>query len=183
MNPSLIKNMALGILIGGGLGFIWHKVAGCSTGACPLTATPLRAIAYGAFMGLLLTSMGCNRQKVSAPPPQESSMTTSTASAIHLTVGAFEKIKAQTKPVLIDFWAPWCGPCRMQGPILDQVAAQMGEKAIIAKVNVDEERELAMTYGIQAIPTLIILKEGKIVQRMQGVQQANTLVQALEAHQ
>lgn len=110
-------------------------------------------------------------------------MTTSTASAIHLTSGAFEKVKSQTKPVLIDFWAPWCGPCRMQGPILDQVAAQMGEKAIIAKVNVDEERELATTYGIQAIPTLIVLKEGKVVQRMQGVQQANTLVQALQNHQ
>jgi thioredoxin 1 len=99
---------------------------------------------------------------------------------IHLTTGAFEKIAGQTAPVLIDFWAPWCGPCRMQGPILDEVARSAGEKAIVAKVNVDEEPQLAAQFGVQSIPTLVILKGGRIQGRMVGVQQAHTLLNALQ---
>jgi thioredoxin len=99
---------------------------------------------------------------------------------IHLTSGAFSKVAEQPSPVLIDFWAPWCGPCRMQGPILDDVARTMGEKAIVAKVNVDEEPRLAAQFGVQSIPTLVILKGGSLQQRMVGLQPAQTLVQALQ---
>ena len=105
----------------------------------------------------------------------------SVSNVIHLTSGAFEKVKNQDKVVLIDFWAPWCGPCRIQGPILDLVSSRIGDKAIVAKVNVDEDPNLATPFGIQAIPTLIILKGGKIVQRFTGVQQADVLVKALES--
>jgi thioredoxin 1 len=101
-------------------------------------------------------------------------------SAIHLTTGAFPKVKALDRPVLIDFWASWCGPCRTQGPILDQVAAHMGDRAVVAKVNVDEEPELAAAFGVQSIPTLVVLKGDQIGPRMVGVQQATTLVRALE---
>ncbi len=99
---------------------------------------------------------------------------------IHLTTGAFEKVTSQGVPVLIDFWAPWCGPCRMQGPILDEVAKGAGSKAIIAKVNVDEEPSLAAKFGIQSIPTLLVLKEGQILQRMVGLQSAQLLASALQ---
>jgi len=105
------------------------------------------------------------------------------SNVIHLTSGAFEKVKSQEKPVIIDFWAPWCGPCRTQGPILDQVSDRVGDRAIVAKVNVDEEPALSAPFGVQAIPTLVILKGGKVVQRYVGVQQADTLVNAVDGLQ
>ncbi|HWQ08031.1 MAG TPA: thioredoxin [Holophaga sp.] len=103
------------------------------------------------------------------------------SSVIHLTTAAFEQVKSQDKPVLIDFWAPWCGPCRMQGPILDQVSERLGERALVAKVNVDEEPGLSAPFGVQAIPTLVVMKGGKVQQRFVGVQQVDTLVKAVEA--
>lgn len=99
---------------------------------------------------------------------------------IHLTAGAFDKVATQAAPVLIDFWAPWCGPCRMQGPILDEVAKAVGPKAIVAKVNVDEEPHLAAQFGVQSIPTLVVLKGGRIQHRMVGLQPVHTLLNALQ---
>ena len=85
--------------------------------------------------------------------------------------------------VLVDFWAPWCGPCKMQGPILEKVAAAVGDKAIISKVNVDEAPELAAKYGIRSIPTLILLKDGESKQQFVGLQQEAALVSAIDAEQ
>ncbi len=85
--------------------------------------------------------------------------------------------------VLVDFWAPWCGPCKMQGPILEKVAAEVGGKAVIAKVNVDENPELAAKYGIRSIPTLILLKDGENKQQFVGLQQLAGLVSAINAEQ
>jgi len=83
--------------------------------------------------------------------------------------------------VLVDFWAPWCGPCKMQTPILEKVAEEIGDKAIIAKVNVDESPELAAKYGIRSIPTLILLKDGENKQQFVGLQQQAALVAAINA--
>ncbi|VGO12927.1 Thioredoxin [Pontiella desulfatans] len=85
--------------------------------------------------------------------------------------------------VLVDFWAPWCGPCKMQTPILEKVAAEVGDKAVIAKVNVDENPELAAKYGIRSIPTLILLKDGENKQQFVGLQQQAGLVSAIGAEQ
>jgi thioredoxin 1 len=81
--------------------------------------------------------------------------------------------------VLVDFWAPWCGPCQMQGPILHDVADAVGDAATIAKVNVDRAPATATEFGIRSIPTLILLRDGEVVDRFVGVQQASTLLTAL----
>ena len=83
--------------------------------------------------------------------------------------------------VLVDFWAPWCGPCKMQGPILDKVADKVGDKAVIAKVNVDENAPLAAQFGVRSIPTLILFKDGQKVRDFIGVQQETALVEVLTA--
>ena len=80
---------------------------------------------------------------------------------------------------LIDFWAPWCGPCRMQWPILEEVAKSVDGQAKIAKVNVDEAGDVAGRFGVQAIPTLLLFKDGNEVLRFIGVQNHNTLIEAI----
>ena len=95
--------------------------------------------------------------------------------AISLNNDTFEK-QISNGVTLVDFWAEWCGPCRMQLPILEEVSEEIGERATVGKINVDHELELAQRFGVQSIPTLILFKDGEIVDKMVGVQAKETLV-------
>ena len=86
-----------------------------------------------------------------------------------------EVLKAE-KTVLIDFWAEWCGPCRMLSPVVDQVAEEMGDQIIVGKVNVDEQPALAQKFNIMSIPTLLVFKDGSVVQTSVGVRPKQEIV-------
>ena len=88
---------------------------------------------------------------------------------VHVTDAAFEKVILQsTIPAIVDFWAPWCGPCKMVAPVLDKLAKEYAGKLLVAKVNTDDNSEWAGRYGVQGIPTMLFIANGKVIHRQVG---------------
>ncbi len=90
------------------------------------------------------------------------------------------EVLASGKPVVIDFWATWCGPCRVLGPTVEEVAEEYADKAIVAKCNVDDCEDISMKYGIRNIPTLVFIKNGEVVDRTVGVVSKQDIVSRIE---
>lgn len=102
-------------------------------------------------------------------------------SVVELTKETFENEVLEAKePVLIDFWASWCGPCMMQSPIVDEIAEEMAGKVKVCKVNVDEQPSLALDYRVVSIPTLVFMKKGEFQERMIGLQDKQTITDYLD---
>jgi thioredoxin 1 len=101
---------------------------------------------------------------------------------LHVNDAAFEKVVLKSSlPVVVDFWAPWCGPCRMVAPTLDKIAKENAGKLIVAKVNTDENAEWAMKYGVQGIPTMLFIANGKVMHRQVGALPEPALRQVLDS--
>tara|TARA_Y100000815_G_scaffold9679_1_gene8841 strand:+ start:37 stop:357 length:321 start_codon:yes stop_codon:yes gene_type:complete len=101
---------------------------------------------------------------------------------IEVTDDTFESTIADNKLVLVDFWAPWCGPCRMVAPVLDEIAGEHGDKVTIAKVNTDENQAVASKHGIMSIPTMMLFKDGEKIDQMVGALPKPQIMAKLEPH-
>ncbi len=101
---------------------------------------------------------------------------------VHVTDQEFQaKVLESTTPVVVDFWAPWCGPCKMIAPVLEEIAREQGDKLMVAKINTDENPDWAMKYGVMGIPTLLFIKGGKEVGRHVGMAPAPALKSKIQA--
>ena len=102
--------------------------------------------------------------------------------ALEITDANFEEIVLNSdKPVLVDFWATWCGPCRMVGPVIDQVSEEYEGKAVVGKVDVDANQEFAAKYGVRNIPTVLLFHKGEIIERKVGVSPKEAYTSAIDA--
>ncbi|EGK03181.1 MAG: thioredoxin [Prevotella sp.] len=100
--------------------------------------------------------------------------------ALEITDAGFEDVLKSDKPLVIDFWAEWCGPCRMVGPIVEELAAEYADKVTIGKVDVDNNDDITSKYGIRNIPTILFIKNGEVVDKQVGAAQKAVLVEKIE---
>src|SRR3546814_917867 len=131
----------------------------------PVSPQRVSRSSSGAVMSMPYSSTkaGCALERASVPQPQRRTSMSELISAV--SDGSFEqdvKLASQTQPVLVDFWAEWCGPCRMVAPVLEQLAAEHGGALKIVKLNVDENPQTPAALGIRGIPTLMLFKDGEI---------------------
>ncbi len=102
--------------------------------------------------------------------------------ALQITDSNFEEtVLKSDKPVLVDFWAAWCGPCRMVGPIIDELSEEYEGKAVVGKVDIDSNQQYAAQFGVRNIPTVLVFKNGELVDRKVGVSSKNDYAQALDS--
>jgi thioredoxin 1 len=169
-------SLIIAILIGGGLGAALGYYGQCSSGTCPLTANWKRGALYGMALGLVFHfasgSGGATTKTVNE----------SSANVKRISEAEFEsEVLKASVPVVVDFYAPWCGPCRKLSPLLDEMATPRTGQVKFVKINVDEAASLSRQYQVQGVPTLMFFKDGKIVDSIVGLPRPGILEAKLDA--
>jgi thioredoxin 1 len=157
-----------GGLIGAALGYFGQ----CSSGTCPLTSTWWRGALYGAVMGLIFYSISGRSGATEAESKNVKPIKEADFAA---------EVTHATMPVVVDFYAPWCGPCRRLSPMLDKLAGPWSDKIKFVKINIDEASALANQFKIEGVPTLLFFKDGKTVDSLVGLPSADELKSRLQA--
>ena len=171
----MTSTLLLYLLIGGGAGAALGYFGSCKSGACPLTANWRRGAFFGAVIGLLFYSS-------SGGGGNSTAMNQSTANVKHITEVEFDtEVTQAMMPVVVDFYATWCGPCRQLAPTMDSLADQYAGKIKFIKVNVDESPKLAQKFQVEGIPMLVFLQKGKTVGTSVGLVAKEDLVVRLDS--
>ncbi len=153
--------LILALVIGGGLGAALGYFGKCNSGTCPLTANPWRGAVYGIVLGLIFhTALARN-----TGPQTEPSHNVKTVDEAQFDA----EISNAARPVVVDFFATWCGPCKRLSPMLDQAATPLTKKVSFLKVDVDKSARLAERFNIQGVPTMLFFRNGKPVDRIVGL--------------
>ncbi len=170
----MIIKLLAGILLGAGIGAVIGHFGKCSSGGCPLTANPFRGGIYGGVMGTLLALSSIGTPTPATLPAEEQSSLG--AGPLHIaTEEDFNRHVLQTNlPCLVDFYSDHCPPCRQLAPTIEKLAEKYKGRAVICKINVDTATDLAIPYGIDAVPTVLFFTSGEEVQRELGLQSQST---------
>ena len=169
-----MTSLMISVLLGGGLGALLGYFGKCSSGACLLTANPWRGAMFGALLGLMFhfASGRSGSAAVNASTPHVSRIQESQFEA---------EVVQSTLPVVVDFYASWCGPCKVLSPMLDDLAGPLTNKIKFVKINVDEATALAQRMEIEAMPTLLFFKNGELKDQVTGMTSKKDLLSRLEA--
>ena len=170
----MVSRIVLGILIGAGIGAVIGHFGKCSSGGCPLTANPFRGAIYGGVMGVLFALSSGGTSRSAAPSAGDGALHITTAEEFD------QHIVQATLPCLVDFYSDYCPPCLQLAPIVGTLAEKYKGRAVVCKINVDTATELAMPYGIDAIPAVLFFAGGEEVQREIGLQPQETYERILD---
>jgi thioredoxin 1 len=175
----LIKILA-GLLIGAGIGAVVGYWGQCSTGTCPLTANPFRGAIYGAVLGGIIATMaaqsaGFAKGKTGTNFTENNKMLINVGSE-----EAFEKIVQSKGVYLLDFYAAWCSPCKKLEPVIEAVAKKYEGRATMCKVDVSQLSNRANEFRIEGTPTVVIIKDGREIERLVGIRQQQQYEQAID---
>ena len=165
-------NLIFSVLIGGGLGAVLGYFGKCSSGTCPLTSNWWRGALYGAVLGFMFHALSARTGSNSVESTQNVKL---------IQEQQFEaEVTHATGPVVVDFFATWCGPCKRLSPMLDNLAEPLTNRVKFLKVDVDQSAKLARQFAVEGVPTLIFFKGGKVVDKMVGLPAKDALKRKLE---
>jgi thioredoxin 1 len=186
--------VVLGVLAGAAVGIAYSRLNRCATGTCPLTSRWWSAGLYGAFLGLVMTSFSFagpqTQPSGQTRMPRANSTAPATAPAsqegennmprhIESEADFATHVLHANKPVLVDFYATWCGPCKMVAPIMEQIATELAGRAEVVQVDVDKVSDLATRYRIMGVPTVMLFDQGKVVKAFVGVRTKSEYLDAV----